>query len=540
METGSHRLVVAQRTARAGLLVLAVLSVFVLGALFFLSLGLRPDAAREDELDQTVSIYCAAGLARPVADVLEQFNDEFGTDLKIARTGGSGQLAGQIRTEALTGVQQGADLYITADEMLLEKARQEGTVAEIFDLALQRPVVAVRADGSIQENSFRKIVENKKLKIGITSSRAAVGKLTRKIAERDGFLDELNSSRVTDFENVMTLAQALVTGSIDVAVVWDTTIAQVNRNSETKDQLRILCTADPADHLRSNIAIGVIASTDNPTLCLKLARYLTAPEKSQKIFESYGFSFLSGDAWAEIPEIDLYCGSMFTPVIEKAVREFARREGINLYPKWEGCGKLVARMKSFADQNDFPDAYFACDRMFLEKVHQHFRVPTTVSRNEIVIAIRNDLADAVHGPDDLTAEGIRVGICDPEQSALGTLTRLLLENEPYSGVYEKIRAKASVTVDVGPTLVSQLQAGGLDAIIVYRSNIMADPDGLAKVKLISFDSNSPYSVATQPWAISKYTRYPNLMNRMFDWIQKDQIRRRFREYGFELVSPTVK
>ena len=526
-----------RRGTTGTLTLLGIGSLLLVCFLIYLAVRLRPESTQSSPKDQSIVLYCAAGIAKPVQEVLEKYNSEFKTQIKIARTGGSGELAGQIKTEFATGIRHGADLYVTADQVLLEKAKSEGIVVETFDLALQRPVVAIRADQEWSFTSFESLAKSKTVKFGISSPRAAVGKLARKIAERDGFSRDLEDNKVTEFENVMTLAQALVAGSIDAALIWDTTVAQINQNSGAQNTLKIGCLADPRDEVKSQIGLGIISTSRNPTPALRLARYLTAPEKSKAIFARYGFTFLAGDSWEETPEIHLYCGSMFTPVIEESVRKFAEREGINLYPKWEGCGKLVTRMQLSNGKEQFPDAYFACDQMFLDKVKEHFREPIVVSENDIVIAVRRKAEVQVNKLEDLLGPRVRVGICDPEQSALGTLTKMMLNQYPFDGFYDRLTASSSVSVDVGPTLVSQLSAGGLDAAIVYRSNIKADKQALEDLRIVEIDSQAPYSVATQPWAVARATRFPNLMNRMFQWIQDDQNRIRFRELGFRVIAP---
>ena len=116
--------------------------------LVFLAVQLRPDALRETSR-QTVRIYCAAGMARPVEDIVKAYNAQYGTDVEIVRTGGSGELAGQIKTEFETGLVGGADIYITADDRLLDKAHQSGVIAERFSVAEPRPVIAVPISSEI-------------------------------------------------------------------------------------------------------------------------------------------------------------------------------------------------------------------------------------------------------------------------------------------------------------------------------------------------------------------------------------------------------
>lgn len=519
------------------LLLLFGASLIVVIGLIYAGLMIRPDARRGDHQDSLVRVYCASGIVQPVEMIIADYNQRFGTNVEIVRRGGSGELAGQIQTEFETGLEGGADLYITADEFLLAQAHEQGIVAERFSLARQKPVIAVLASNPMEATDLRETINIPGVKFGIASERAAVGKLTRKIASRDGFLETLENNKAVDSENVMTLAQSLVTGSLDAAVIWDTTVSQVNQANAGSDHLlKSMGLADPLEEFQSDIAVGVIAGTDNPTACLKFARFLTAPSTSRPTFEALGFTFVDGDVWEEVPEIHLYCGSMFTPVLEKAVRDFATREGVNVYPRWEGCGKLVASMKAIRDPGLFPDAYLACDMAFLEEVSDRFCVPVTISHNRIVMVTRKDLKRAVDGPRDLLESDLRIGICDPVQSALGKLTQQMLSSDPFDGVYDRLAEQASVTVDVGPTLMSQMLAGGLDVAFVYRSNVMASRQALEELEMIEIDSQASRSVATQPWAVSKSTKNAKLMERFFEWIQRPEIKARFEDHGFRLVE----
>ncbi len=526
----------------SGVLITFVSSGLLMLILLVFALQLRPDALLETSR-QTVRIYCAAGIAKPVEDIVTAYNSRYGTDVEIVRTGGSGELAGQIKTEYETGLLGGADIYITADDRLLDKAYQAGVIAERFPVAEQRPVIAVPVSSEIPIAGLSEMLSNPEVKFGIASERAAVGKLVRGVASKLGILDQLEEQKATDAENVMTLAQALVAGSLDAAVIWDTTVSQLNQIGP-EPILKIAALVDARDETKSEIALGIVSTTKSPTASLQFARFLTANQTGQPAFESYGFSFLAGDDWEQVPEIHLYCGSMFTPVIETAVREFATREGVNLYPRWEGCGKLVAAMRSIEDENLFPDAYLACDESFLLQVQEYFYDPVEVSRNEIVLAVSKTAPSSVESPFALTNSNLRIGICDPEYSALGFLTREILSGgtaavgNPADGapatesLYQSIERQAVVKADVGPTLISQLVAGGLDAAFVYRSNLAADPRTLQAVNVYSLTNDSTVGVATQPWAISKSTRNPALMQRLYNWLDRAEIKSEFKANGF--------
>lgn len=529
------RFSISDRAGQIPLTLVGILSIIVMILLFWVALGLRPDAQRAATNEAGLRIYCASGIAKPVQDLVDEFNQRMGSQVEIVRTGGSGELAGQVATEFASNVERGADLVVLADDLLLEKGREGEYIAEIFPAAIQRPVIAVAAGSQLEIESLADLVHQPGLNYGLTSNRAAIGKLARQVARRDGLLEPLEANRKTDAENVMTLAQALVTGNLDAAILWDTTVNQLNQ-ANPQPVLKIAAPVDPKDEFSGNVGLGVVSTTRHPTLAIQFARYATAPETGNPTFDRFGFTAQPGDQWEEVPEIHLYIGSMFTPVLEQQVREFARRQGINVYPRWEGCGKLVASINSIEDPELFPDAFLACDFQFLKQVEDRFESPVTISSNEIVMAVQRSRADGIQSPQDLLSGDLRIGICEPEQSALGWLTGQLLSSPPYQGLYEQLQARSAVTVDVGPTLVSQLMAGGLDAAFVYRSNVMADPQSMQQIEVIPL-APSAHSRAVQPWAISKTTKNRQLMQRLLEMIVHSDTINRFERAGFQVEIP---
>lgn len=520
---------------------LVLLSGLVLLGLGWSALLLRPEAQRNlgRDTNDNVRVYCAAGVAKPVQALIGQYNEKFNTKIEIARTGGSGELAGQIATEFEIGLSQpgdrGADLFISADDQLLDAAVAAGHILERFPLARQIPVIAVRADSDFEISTLADLVHSK-VRFGIASSQAAVGKFSRLIAQQEHCLDALENKKKTESENVMTLAQSLVSGGLDAAIIWDTTVAQINQQSP-QPLLKILANADPQNRMASKIEIGVVSTSIQPTAGLRLARFLTAPETGSSELQKFGFQTIPGDAWEEVPEVHVYFGSMFTPVLEEKVRQFATREGVNVYPRWEGCGKLVAAMKSIQDPSLFPDGYMACDLQFVQQVESQFETPTIVSSNEMVMAVSRQRGAAITRVDDLLTPGLRIGICDPEQSALGLLTQQVFSADPFAGWYQTIQQQASVTVDVGPTLISQLLAGGLDVAIVYRSNVEADPNARQQLKILSLD-RSPLAKATQTWTVAKTSQHAQLMSRLFQMIRSSDSQDRFTANGFRWELPS--
>ena len=113
-------------------LIIGLASLIAIILLMFMALRLRPDARRTSSDNVNIRVYCAAGIARPVEQLVNDFNNLMGSNVEIVRTGGSGELAGQVATEFHSGVERGADVVILADDLLLENGQKEKYIREIF------------------------------------------------------------------------------------------------------------------------------------------------------------------------------------------------------------------------------------------------------------------------------------------------------------------------------------------------------------------------------------------------------------------------
>ncbi|MFI4859463.1 MAG: substrate-binding domain-containing protein [Phycisphaerales bacterium JB063] len=524
--------------------VLVLASVVALAVLVAAALALRgqtplvqPGPATQD--DAPLRLYCAAGIKPTLDKILQDYEARYGVSVEV-HAQGSGTLFGQINTEAAQG--QGPDLYISAEGTYLDQGHAAGTLAEVIPIGTQRPVLIVAPGNPKHINSLTDLADPARgIDFGIANEGAAVGKKTRAIAEAMGVLDAIEQNRKTEQETVVALVDAVRVGALDAAVVWDTIAAMTDGVEIVEDPHRAF------KENVSQIGIAVVSTTDRPTEALRLARFIAARDEGLEAFARDGFEVASGDAWAEHPRIVLYCGSMFRAVFEDTLEEFSEREGVTIDPQWAGCGKLVAQMsallESGVEPEQFPSAYLACDVQFYDAIHEYngqrvFGESTIVSENDIIIAVAKGNPFDIQTPEDLLKPGVRVGVCHPTESALGTLTRQMLSSERFNNIYGRVQAQKSVEVDVGPTLVSQILARGLDAVIVYRSNVMSSRANLDELEIVEIqDGDSGLTRAIQPWSIAEMSEHKELMRRLFALLSSEQSRARFESAGFHWRDP---
>ncbi len=459
----------------------------------------------DQDAGSTLTLYVAAGVRRPIDELLKEYEREFGVRAQV-QYAGSGTLLANME------VARKGDLYVPADQAFIERARAKGLIRESLPLTGQRPVIAVAKGNPLNISGVQDLLTDG-LRLGLAQPEAtAIGTVTKEALHKAGSWNAVRAHALVVKPTVTDLANDLSLGALDVAILWDSTVNQIPGLESIED---------PAfAESNSSVLVGVIASSAHPTAALRLARFLSAPDRGGRTFIAHGFQPSQGDPWSEIPSLDLFCGAMLRGAIDSALDRFAEREGIEIRRTYNGCGVLVAQMKAGAN----PDAYFACDEAFLDGVQARFHPGRVISSNALVLITQPDNPLGLHGLDDLLRPGLRVGLGDPDKSALGALSQRVLTN---AGLTQRLSDTGNVRVwtPTGDMLTNQLLTGALDAALVYASNT-------AKAAVQVVELGLQGARARQPWALAKETRHIFLLDRLYRALTDEKQRAQFEGVGF--------
>ena len=454
----------------------------------------------------SITVFCAASNRAVIEAIRADYEKEFGRSVQV-QYGASQTLLSSIE------VSQTGDLYLPADDSFLAIAREKQLIAEQIPLATMQAVVAVTKGNPKQITSLADLLKSDVRLVQANPDAAAIGKLTRATLQEIGQWEALDKATTAYRTTVNDVANDLVVGAADAGIVYDAVL-------HAYPKLEAIHIAE-FDTAVSKIAIGVIASSSQPATALHFARYVSANDRGLKHYRDHGFQVTTGDAWIDVPEISLFAGSMLRPAIEDTITEFEKREGVRVNRVYNGCGILVAQMKS----GQHPDAYFACDREFMNQVPDLFPAPVDVSENELVILVQkgnpHEIANLYH----LGRKGLRVGIGHEKQCAMGWLTQNTLKE---GGVQQEVMENVTVQTPTGDMLVNQLRTGSLDAAVVYLSNAAGAGDELDAIRIQGIEC----SMATQPFAVSKETKFPQLTKRLFEQLCSAESRESFEAEGF--------
>ncbi|HVJ84652.1 MAG TPA: substrate-binding domain-containing protein [Caulifigura sp.] len=405
------------------------------------------------------------------------------------------------------------DLYLPADDSYLDIAAQKGLIKERLPLAVMKGVAVVPKGNPKKLQTLADLERDGIKLVQADPDAAAIGKVTREALSADQKWEALKA-RTTAFKTTVNdVANDVKIGSADVGIIYDAVAASY-------PELEIVRIPE-LDKVHGDVEVAVTASTKQPRRALHLARYIAAADKGLVKYKEFGFAPVEGDVWGESPEVLVYAGSMLRPAVEETFKAFEEREGIKLTRVYNGCGILVAQMKT----GERPDAYFACDSEFMNEVQDLFQPRANVAQNELVILVPKGNKHAIGSLKDLTKPGLKVGVGHEKQCAMGWLTqRTLVEG----GVKDEVMSNVTVQTPTGDMLVNQLKAGSLDAAVAYISNAAGSSDTLDAIRIQGLQC----SIAVQPLAVSKGTKHPQLMGRLAERLKSAESKTQFLSFGF--------
>jgi molybdenum ABC transporter molybdate-binding protein len=449
--------------------------------------------------------YCAAGVKPPVEMVAADYEEEYGLDINL-QYGGSGTLLSNLR------VARKGDLFLAADESYVAIAREQGLVHESIQLAKMKPVIATRRDGDLQITAIEDLMRED-LRVAIANPDAAsIGRVTKRIFEDVNVWGKLKEKVAVFKPTVTDVANDIKVGSVDVGIIWDAT---ANHYPEIR-AIRL----PVFDRYQETITAGVLTSADDPTSALTFLRFLSARDRGLLKFQEFGYSVVEGDRWEERPNLLLYSGGVNRVAIEETIERFERREGVEVTRIYNGCGILVSQMKA----GGRPDAYFACDLSFMTEVDSLFEESIIISQTPMVILVQKGNPKEIKTLRSLAGENLKLGIANHQQSALGALTKRLLEK---MAIWEDVLKNVRSQTPTADLLVNQIRTGSLDAVVVYEANTVNVKDQLEVIQIDHSEAE-----AIQPFAVGKEGAHKYLTERLLAAIISEESKDRFEAKGF--------
>ena len=222
----------------------------------------------------TLRLYCAAGVQKPVDELVAVFKERHPGVAVEAVYQGSGALLAQM------GLTKQGDLYVAGDEFFMDQARSKGYVAEAERMAVFTPVLATPLSNPAQLTSFKDLAKPG-TRVGLGEEKiAAVGHAARVMLERLGLWADVQKNVVVTAGTVDQLAIQTASGGLDACIIWDATAWQF------KDKLKVIERGDAGSQV--GVPVGVLAFSEHKDLAKAFVTLATSSE-ARAVLQKYGF-----------------------------------------------------------------------------------------------------------------------------------------------------------------------------------------------------------------------------------------------------------
>jgi molybdate transport system substrate-binding protein len=212
--------------------------------------------------------------------------------------GGTGSLLSQLKA-----VRKG-DLLIAADEGAVGDARKAELIGDVFAVAVQHPVIAVRKNNPKNIKTLDDLLRSD-VKLALANPEAASISRVSRTALGDTWKKLAAHAAVTK-PTVTEIAADVNLGTADAGIIWDAVVAQFKN-------VQAVEVPELASH-KENASVCVLSFSEQPAMAVRFAHYLAAPDKGGPIFQESGFTPAGGEKWSASAALEPAVGRYFPQV----------------------------------------------------------------------------------------------------------------------------------------------------------------------------------------------------------------------------------
>lgn len=225
----------------------------------------------------------------------------------------------------------------------------------------------------------------------------------------------------------------------------------------------------------------------------------------------------------------VFAGAASKPASEDAVKLFQENTGIPVDVSFGGSGFVLSQMKLMKKG----DLYFPGSSDFMEVAKKEDLVFPETERIVVylipAINVRKGNPKRISSLKDLTKDGIRVAIANPEFVCVGTYAVEIIEKNLTPLEKEKVKKNLVNYTESCEKTANAISLKAVDAVIGWRVFQYWDPE---RIESIYLKPDEIPRIGYIPIAISKFTQDKILSQKFIDFILSLQGKTIFRKYHY--------
>ncbi len=203
----------------------------------------------------------------------------------------------------------------------------------------------------------------------------------------------------------------------------------------------------------------------------------------------------------------VYCAAGIRPPVEAAARDYQQAYGVEVQLQYGGSQTLLANVEA----SKRGDLYLPGDDSYLQTARGQGLVQEILplARMTPVLAVHKGNPKSLHSLDDLTRDGVRIVVANPDAAAVGKLTAEALKK---TGRWDAIQKNVVVTKPTVNEVASDVAIGSADAGFVWDATARqtADVEAIPVPEFADVHAHIAVGVLTcteQPTAALRFARF---------------------------------
>jgi molybdate transport system substrate-binding protein len=232
-------------------------------------------------------------------------------------------------------------------------------------------------------------------------------------------------------------------------------------------------------------------------------------------------------------EILIFAGAASKPATEEVIRTFQERTGVTARILFGGSGFVLSQMK-LAKRGDL---YFPGSSDFMEIAKKESLV---YSDSERIVAylipainVQKGNPRGIHSLQDLTRNGIRLAIANPEAVCVGTYAVEIIEKNLTSTEKENFKRNLVNYTESCEKTANVISLKAVDAVMGWRVFQYWDPE---RIETVYLKPEEIVRIGYIPIAVSRFTKNRKGAETFIDFLLSSEGKTIFKKYRY-LMDP---
>lgn len=250
---------------------------------------------------------------------------------------------------------------------------------------------------------------------------------------------------------------------------------------------------------------------------------------SQNKADTQKSEVVSNDKSSPTQEVELlvYAGAGLKKSMEEIKTKFEEENrNVKINYIYAGSGQLLAQL----EQSGKGDVFIVGSKATFEDAAKKDLTTEgfAVAHHTPCIVTAKDNPKKIEGLEDLTREGIRVALGDPEANAIGKTALKIFEKNKIEGVEENVVVKTGTVND----LYMAIESGNADVAIVTKDGAFNNQEKVSIIEIPEDQNVDQIITATT----LKTTSHEDIAKKFVDFLQSEEAKTYWENHGFKPVK----